>query len=307
MRHLNVLLLLIVLFVVAFAGSFVGPFAGLLVAHVAAAEDEVFSGSGYGKAEGTVFNYTYNNFGGFYVEIKDHALNWEGFHGYFLGIARATKPQISEVAPDVFFYSWRTRGNGSDNVVQNYNSMRVSAHLQPDDGAGAAIQMIHGVVHCRDTPECRRPRSDLTPAPAVASTIAKNAKEFGLPRLFDPEINNTPKTSADIAGRDALRDKTIVYHTPEGEYRVQVRDDTTLVGIAGQKPVAFQTYATELMEDLYFVSWMGGVGGNHIVVNTRTKKVFDHILPSGERRESVFALTCFGSLLGTTKLTVGPI
>ena len=258
------------------------------------AAEELFSGTGYDKAAGTVFNYTYNNFGGFYVEVEDHSLNWEGFHGYFLGIARANPPQISEVAPDVFLYSWRTRGNGSDNVVQNYNTMRVHAHLQPDDGAGQAIQMIHGVVHCRNTPECHRPTSNLTPPSQVGPMIGRNAQEFGFPPLFNPEVNNTPKADADKAGRENLGGKVIGYDTPEGKYRVRVDGNNTFVRIGSQPEQVFQTYATMIADDLFFVSWMGGTGGTHIVINTKTKKVYDHILPTGERRESIFDLTCFG-------------
>lgn len=255
---------------------------------------ETFSGSGYEKAAGTVFNYTYNNFGGFYVEVEDHSLNWEGFHGYFLGIARANPPQISEVATDVFLYSWRTRGNGSDNVVQNYNTMRVHAHLQPDDGAGEAIQMIHGVVHCRNTPECRRPTNELTPSPEVGPMIAANAREFGFPPLFNPQVNNTPRAQADKDGRAELRGKVVVYDTPEGRYRVRVDGGKTTVKIGDGEEQTYQTYATKIADDLFFISWMGGVGGTHIVVNSRTNKVFDHILPTGERRESIYELTCLG-------------
>lgn len=263
------------------------------VAHQAA--DDMFGGSGYPAAEGSVVNYTYNNFGGFYLAVEDHTIRWEGFHGYFLGLVSANAPQISEVAPNVFHFSWRTRGTGSDNVVHNYDTMSVTAHLQPDQGAGGAIQMIHGVVHCRNTTDCIAPSKDLTPRPEIGPRMAKTISEFGLAPLFDPTVNNTPRALADIEARRELAGLAIIYDTPEGEYRVTVDDDTTRVSIANRSPTDYQTYASKLADDLFFVSWMGGIGGNHVVINTTTRKVYDHILPSGERRESIFELRCFDS------------
>lgn len=250
------------------------------------------SGTGYTAVEGVVVNYTYNNFGGFYLTVENGAIRWEGFHGYFFGLSSAAPVQISEVAPDVFFYSWRTRGNGSDNVVHNYKTMRVAAHLQPDDGGGDAIQMIHGVIHCRNTPTCIAPRSELTPPDQVGPGIARNVSEFGFPALFDPQVNNVPHAAADLAARTELSGQAIVYETPEGTVRVEITDDETRVTRDGAVQ-SYQTYATRVSDDLYFISWMGGIGGSHIVVNKRTGKVFNHILPDGTRRESIFELTCF--------------
>ena len=261
----------------------------------ATAEDtpEPFSASGYASVAGSVVNYTYNNFGGFYLSVADHTLRWEGFHGYFYGLVNANAPQISRVAPDIFLYSWRTRGNGSDNVVHNYRTMRVTAHLQPDDGGGEAIQMIHGVIHCRNTPDCVAPSTEPTPRPDFGPRMMRNIQEFGLPAMFDPEVNNVPRASADITAREELAGHVIVYGTPEGEYRIEVAGETTRVSIDGRPSEQFQTYASKLADDLFFISWMGGVGGSHVVVNRKTRKVYDHILPSGERRESIFELSCF--------------
>ena len=257
------------------------------------AATEKFSGSGYAAVEGAVINYTYNNFGGFYLTVENHTLRWEGFHGYFYGLVSATPPQISEVAPGIFLYSWRTRGTGSDNVVHNYKTMRVTAHLQPDDGRGDAIQMIHGVVHGQNTPTCNRPSDKLTPRADFGPRLMQNAKEFGLPPMFDPALNNTPRAQADIVARQELAGQAIVYTAPEGTYRIEVDGDTTRVSIDSGPAEPFQTYASKLAEDLYFISWMGGVGGSHVVINATTRKVYDHILPSGERRESIFELDCF--------------
>ncbi len=258
-----------------------------------AAEPSAFSGSGYAAVEGSVVNYTYNNFGGFYLTVEDNLIRWEGFHGYFNGLVSANPPQISELAPDVFLYSWRTRGNGSDNVVHNYNTARVTAHLQPDDGAGDAIQMIHGVIHFRNTPNCIEPSTKLTPRAEFPKRMGATINEFGLPPLFKPEVNNTAVALADKQAREDLAGKMIVYTTPEGEYRIEVDGNTTRVSINGGDPEDHQTYASKIADDLYFVSWMGGIGGSHVAVNTTTRKVYDHILPNGERRESVFVLTCF--------------
>ena len=69
--------------------------------------------------------------------------------------------------------------NGSDNVVHNYRTMRVTAHLQPDEGQGDAVQMIHGVVHCRSTPECVVPSAELTSKQDFGPHMAGTIKEFG--------------------------------------------------------------------------------------------------------------------------------
>ncbi len=264
-----------------------------LSAHANDTPAEIFSGSGYAAADGTVVNYTYNNFGGFYLTVSNHRLRWEGFHGYFHGLVSTNAPQISEVAPDVFLYSWRTRGSGSDNVVHNYNTMRVTAHLQPDQGRGEAVQMIHGVIHCRNTPACIAPSTTLTPPAEFGPRMGRTIKEFGLPPMFDPAVNNTPRALADIQARELLRGQAFVYDTPEGQYRIEVADDTTTVSLDGQS-TDYQTYASRITDGVYFISWMGGVGGSHVVINTATAKVYDHILPGGERRESVFELACFG-------------
>lgn len=254
---------------------------------------DAFSGSGYAAAEGAVVNYTYNNFGGFYLAVENHTIRWEGFHGYFNGLVSANPPQISEVAPNVFLYSWQTQGSGSDNVVHNYNTMRVTAHLQPDQGRGDAIQMIHGVVHCRNTPDCIAPSTELTPGADFGPRMNSTIKEFGFPRLFDPVVNKTPKALADIKVREELAGQAIVYLTPEGKYRIEVAGNKTSVSINGGQAQVHQTYASKLTDDLFFISWMGGIGGSHVVINRSTGKVYDHILSNGERRESIYELTCF--------------
>ena len=252
-----------------------------------------FSGLGYDALADSVVNYTYNNFGGFYLTIEDHTIRWEGFHGYFYGLVSVNAPQISQIAPNVFLISWQTQGTGSDNVVHNYNTMRVTAHLQPDQGRGDAIQMIHGVVHCRNTPNCNVPSHEPTPRAQMGPGIGANAREFGLAPLFDPAVNNTARAQADIAARQELAGHLIVYDTPEGEYRIEVDGNQTHVSINGAPSKTYQTYASKLGDRLFFVSWMGGIGGSHVVINRATNKVYDHILPSGERRESIFDLTCF--------------
>lgn len=194
----------------------------------------------------------------------------------------------------MFLKSWTTRGTGSDNVVMNFNNHRVTAHLQPDTGRGAAIQMIHGVIHCRNTRACQVPSEALTPPAEFAQQLATNAREFGFAPLFDAAVNNVPRAQADIDARAELAGMAFVYHAPEARYRVVVDGDQTWVTLDAGTPEAFQTYASKLGEGLFFVSWMGGVGGSHVVINTATAQVFDHILPDGSRRESIFKLDCFG-------------
>ena len=149
------------------------------------------SGSGYPDLEGSVINYSYTDWSGFQFAIYDNKVKWHGFEGYFKDIAREVVPQFSRVGDNIYFTSWQTSGNGGDNVVHNFNTMEVNAHLHPDESNPETLEMIQGVIHCRDTPECIYPSVPLTPNEQVGPIIGKNMQEQGLPPLFDAEINNT--------------------------------------------------------------------------------------------------------------------
>ncbi len=162
------------------------------------------SGSGYEDLEGTLINYAYGGFSGFQFAVLDNKIRWRGVDRYFLGIVREVTPQISKVADNVYFSSWSTGGNGGDDVVHNFNTMEVNAHLNPDESSPETLEMIHGVIHCWNTPDCVFPEGELTSDDDLFPLIDKNMEEQNLPLLFDPDKNNKPRSSADHAARAEL-------------------------------------------------------------------------------------------------------
>jgi hypothetical protein len=83
--------------------------------------------------------------------------------------------------------------------------------------------------------------------------------------------------------------------TPYGPTHIEVDGDTTRVRQGQDGTADFRTFATKIDEGIYFISWLGDLGGNHIVVNRQSMKVFRHISPSGERAETIYGLTFFDS------------
>ena len=50
-----------------------------------------------------------------------------------------------------------------------------------------------------------------------------------------------------------------------------------------------------MAEGVYFMSWPTlEYEGNHIAVNTKTMKIYDHINENGERIEAIYDATYFG-------------
>ena len=98
---------------------------------------------------------------------------------------------------------------------------------------------------------------------------------------------------ADLAAREALRGKVLRYETDHGITSVEVADDATIVSEDGADEISHATHATQIADDVFFISWGGAHGGNHIVFNAATMKVYDQIMPDGTRREAIYDASCF--------------
>lgn len=250
-------------------------------------------GAGYAGMDGDVINYEYYDFGGFQLLMSDHRLKWRGAGGLFDGVVALVSPQVSEVADNIYFMSWPTQGEGGDNVVVNFDAMTVNAHL----GGGDRFRLIHGVVHCRNSSDCIAPEGDVMSPDEVMQTLMANAQRNGLagppggPPGAPPESG--PLSPADLAAREALRGKVLRYETDHGTTSVEVADDATIVSEDGGDETSHATHATQIAEDVFFISWGGAHGGNHIVLNAATMKVYDQIMPDGTRKEAIYDASCF--------------
>ena len=250
-------------------------------------------GSGYAGMDGDVINYEYHDFGGFQLLMSDHRLKWRGAGGLFDGVVALVSPQVSAVADNIYFLSWPTQGEGGDNVVVNFDAMTVNAHL----GGGDRFRLIHGVVHCRNSSDCIAPEGDVMSPDEVMQTLMANAQRTGLagppggPPGAPPEAG--PLSPADLAAREALRGKLLQYETDSGTTSIEVADDATIVSEDGADETSHATHATQIAEDVFFISWGGAHGGNHIVFNAATMKVYDQIMPDGTRREAIYDANCF--------------
>ena len=245
------------------------------------------SGSGYKNLEGSIINYEYEGFGGFRLHIFDNTIKWRGVGGNFNDIVNRVVPQISRVAENVYFMSWATGGQGGDNVMVNFDDMTVFAHL----GAGDRFRMIHGVVHCRNTDDCIPPDGEVMERQEIMQRLMKN--RAGGSRSPMAMLEEQEPSPADIAAQSELNEKTLRYKTPAGEVIIQFRGEETLVSENGSKPVAYKTHATKIAEGVYFISWSGDHGGNHIAFNSRSMRIYDQILPNGERSEAIYSASCF--------------
>jgi hypothetical protein len=248
------------------------------------------SGSGYRDLEGRIVNYSYNDFGGFRISLFDNQIKWIGFETYFTGTAAQSPLQASRVAEGIYFLSWGSPETG-DNVVHNFNTMKVSAHIRSTAQTGEKndFNMISGVIYCKDTPECVFPTVPLTAREEFPEKLQNNAERYGLPPLSSIV---RPLTDADASARQELAGITITYATPEGPISVEVDDDQTYVSTNGKKPKRYKTYATKIDHNIYYVSWYDGVSiGQHIMFNRNTMRAFDHVSPEGERREAIYRIT----------------
>ena len=269
----------------------------MLLPYPAVSQESDPPGSGYADMDGDVINYEYYDFGGFQLFMSEHKLKWRGAGGLFDGVVAEVSPQVSRVAENIYFMSWPTQGEGGDNVVVDFEAMTVNAHL----GGGDRFRLIHGVVHCRNSSDCIAPEGDVMSPDEVMQTLMANAQRTGLagppggpsggPPGAPPEAG--PLSTADMAAREALRGKVLRYETDHGITSVEVADDATIVGEDGADETSHATYATQIADDVFFISWGGAHGGNHIVFNAATMKVYDQIMPDGTRREAIYDASCF--------------
>ena len=259
-------------------------------------EDFGPSGSGYSDLEGTIINYDYENFSAFRFAVENNIIRWTGISGYFEDITSEVIPQVSKVADGIYFSSWQTLSGGGDNVVHNFNTMLVNAHLNPNGDSAEAMEMINGGIQCWSESDCIPPNEELTSRMRIRAIIQSNAQENNLPPMFLLELNKDPKVDADRAARSELAGMAIEYETQYGSTRIEVDGGQTRVTENQGETASYNTFATKIAENIFFVSWMGPSGGNHIIVNRETGKVFDHISPSGEREEQIYDLSCFNTV-----------
>ena len=254
-------------------------------------------GSGFADLNGDVINYEYYDFGGFRLHMSERGLKWRGVGGEFDGVTALVTPQVSKVADGIYFMSWPTMGEGGDNVVVNFDAMTVNAHL----GGGNRFRLITGVIHCHNSSDCPAPEGDPMRPDQVMQTLMTNRQRAGRggppggpggPGAPPPA---GPLSAADQAARDALRGMVLRYESDEGTINVEVADDATLVSVDGADAASHATHATQIAGDIFFVSWGGPHGGNHIVFNTKTMQVFDQIMSDGTRKEAIYDASCFDS------------
>ena len=247
------------------------------------AEDARLSGPGYPDLEGKVFHYTYLDFAGFRVLIERNRLKFQGVSGEFEGITQLQTPQISAVGEDVYFMSWAVLGDMGDNVVVNLAEMKVFAHL----GAGRDYRQIEGEIHCFGTPdECAPPEGRLQSVleSVIRVTLGNAGAESG-----DGDSNPEPSAAA-----RELEGQQLTYRFPDGApITLHVVDQTALVD-EGRGPEPRGGVFTKPAESLYFISWDGEHGGEHILADVRTMEVHDHIHPDGQRRARVGRIESFG-------------
>ena len=246
-------------------------------------EDARISGPGYLDLEGKVFHYAYEGFAGFRVLIERNRLKFQGVSGEFEGITKLETPQFSKVSDGVYFMSWSVLGDMGDNVVVNLRDMKVFGHLGP----GSDYRQIHGDIHCFGTVEQCDP-----PVGRIQSTLESVIRVM---------LRNGPPGSADHASERratpaarALEGKELRYRVADGpSVTLRVENHTAIVD-EGHGPEPRGGTFTQPDEHLYFVSWDGEHGGQHIVFNEKTMEVHDQIAPDGTRAAMMGPAEYFG-------------
>lgn len=251
------------------------------------------NGSGYTDLEGMVINYEYVDFSAFRITFFDNKTRWEGYkRGYFLGATQTLSPQVSKVAEDIYFASWPITPVSGDNVVFNFNGMNVRAHL---GGGSDRFTPIHGQVYCLNGGECIAPtdQEGMT-LPEVGEIIGQNTFSQELSPMAPSPVGTL--NMAEEAAMLQLDGKTIEYNTPEGTIQVRVNG---LQIVANENGVETEhiSHVSLIANGVYLISWGDGVDGpgNHIVFNSGSMKVFDHIMPDQTRVEAIYEAKCFGN------------
>jgi len=249
-------------------------------------------GSGYPSLQGTVVNYEYQDFAAFNFGIFPDKARWHGVKGYYDGLTAENRPHISKVREEIYFISWPTPKGGGDNVVWNFADMEVNAHLGMVTGE---VRLIAGPIHCRGSADqCTAPIPLIDPPPNAAAVRKANASRYGLIPIEQYAENHT-LTSQDITARAELKDRAILFNTEEGVVRIEVQNEETRVRIEDGSIETHQTFATKITDDLYFISWAGSYGGNHLMFDTLNMKAYDHLLPNGKRQEQIYPISCFAN------------
>ena len=268
------------------------PESGPGAALVGATEAVAPLGSGWDDIDGSVVNYEYAGFGGFYLHFQDNKVAWQGYVGAFKGVTREVTPQVSKVADDIYFISWRTANGGGDNVVLDFADGTVYAHI----GGDSDFELISGVIHCRDTPGCNRPAGESMQRMQVMQILTRNAREAGFDNLMEgmaARKGNGSRSPADEQGQAELTGKTLVYEAPEGTIRVSINGDETTSSLGSGELRTSATYATRIADGIWFISWDGRPAGNHVVFNSHNMRIYDQIRADGARKEVIYEASCF--------------
>lgn len=249
------------------------------------------NGSGYADLDGDIINYVYNDFGGFQLRFSENKLNWHGMGGYFEGVAQQVVPTASKISEDVYFMSWPTPGQGSDNVVMNLKTMQVFAHLT--DPSGKEISVIDGAIICRNGSECAAPPTELTPPPEIVQKITSNMTELDLPPMNDLALDSRPLNSADLEALEDLMGLQIDYLADASPVSLRVGNRESLIKTQNGDLTRVQSFSTKVGEDLYFISWFDAQGDNHILFDRAQSTATDLVSESGQRQETVTEISCF--------------
>ncbi len=133
------------------------------------------------------------------------------------------------------------------------------------------------------------PHAELTPDADMLPLITKNFEERNLlPNYgFTTEISKLPE---DILARQELTGKTIAFTSAHGSINITF-DASQMHFQRGTTTTTFMTTATKIADDIYFISWESDNFRGHIVCNLSTMQGFQHLLPSGERKEEICKAT----------------
>lgn len=243
-------------------------------------------GSGHAELEGTLINYEYVGFGGFYLAIQEDTIKWKGFVGSFKNVIAEVDPQVSKVGDDLYLLSWPVSGNNGDNVLMNFRDMTVFGHLSQ----GGPIDMISGSIYCVNEPECIEPEGEPMGTPRFVLGLVQNMVRT---RTWISDATLGVAGPGDFAGREELLGKVFIYETDTETVTVRFLDEQQNAALEGMSddelaPNQYLVNATLAGEGIYFMSWQIGEGDQHIVYNSHSGKVYDHIADDGTREEMIY-------------------
>ncbi|CAL2086063.1 conserved hypothetical protein [Tenacibaculum sp. 190524A05c] len=249
------------------------------------------SGSGYRELEGKFIEYEYVDFGSFRLAIYDNRIKWRGYGGYFDGITSEVEPQISKISEHIYFLSWVFGDSGGDNVVVNFKTKKVYAHLRSgnaSENSPSDFEMIHGTVKCGPSIHCEFPEGEPISMLRMILKLNSNTKKYELPTIFETK---KPLIEEHLTARKELSGKTFIYDSEEGLTSIKLDENITWVSLENKDAKQYQTNITKISDGIYFLSWLGNSQfGEHIVLNTNTMKVFDHLTNVKLHEERIYKL-----------------